>query len=60
MNNVLPTTKKDFHQIWNNVFSNTAFVNTKLIVGTRNCSNATKEMVSKRPGMQPTSTKTTT
>ena len=47
----LANNKKDFHQIWNNTFSNTAAENTKLIVGTRNRRNATKEMVSKRSRM---------
>jgi hypothetical protein len=53
----LANNKKDFHQIWNNIFSNIATVNTKLIIGTRNSRNATKEMISKRLIMQPTSAK---
>jgi hypothetical protein len=50
----LANNKKDFHQIWNNILSDTPVINTKLIIGTRNRRNATKEMVSKRPRMQPT------
>ncbi len=57
MNNVVPTTKKDFHQIWNNIFDYTPTVNTKFIIGTRNSRNVTKEMISKRPRIQPTSAK---
>jgi single-stranded DNA-specific DHH superfamily exonuclease len=53
----LANNKKDFHQIWNNIFSNTPTVNTKFITGTRNRRNATKEMVSKRPRLQPISKK---
>jgi hypothetical protein len=50
----LANNKKDFHRIWNNIFDNTPTVNIKLIIGTRNSRNATKEMISKRPRMQPT------
>ncbi len=53
----LANNKKDFHQIWNNIFRNTPTVNTKLIIGTCNRRNATKEMVSKRPRIQPISKK---
>ncbi len=53
----LANNKKDFHQIWNNIFDNTPTVNTKLIIGTRNSRNATKEMISKRPRIQSTSAK---
>jgi hypothetical protein len=50
----LANNKKDFHQIWNNIFSDRANINTKLIIGTLNRPNAAKEIVSKRSRMQPT------
>lgn len=53
----LANNKKDFHQIWNNIFGNTTNTNTKLIIGTRNSRNATREMISKRPRVQPISSK---
>jgi hypothetical protein len=43
----LANNKKDFHQTWNNIFSHTPIVNTKLITGTCNRCNATKEIVTK-------------
>jgi hypothetical protein len=39
------------------LLGNTPTVNTKLIIGTRNSRNVTKEMISKRPRMQQTSAK---
>jgi hypothetical protein len=41
--------KKDLHQIWNNTFIHTPIYYTKLIVGTCNNRNNTRELVSKRP-----------
>ena len=49
----LANSKKDFHQIWNNIVTDTPAVNTKLIIGNRNRRNATKEMVSKRSRTPP-------
>jgi hypothetical protein len=41
--------KKDLHQIWNNTFIHTPIYYTKLIVGTCNNRNNTRELVSKHP-----------
>jgi hypothetical protein len=43
--------KKDLHQIWNNTFIHTPIFYTKLIVGTCNNRNNTRELVTKRPSI---------
>ncbi|CAF1227425.1 unnamed protein product [Didymodactylos carnosus] len=45
------TYKRDFHQLWNDLFNGTPILNTKLIVGNRNNLNTKEELVSKRPVM---------
>lgn len=47
----LASYKKDIHQLWNKTFTNTPVISTKLIVGSCNNKNATRELVSKRPSM---------
>jgi hypothetical protein len=51
--------KKDLHQIWNNTFIHTPIYYTKLIVGTCNNRNNTRELVSKRPSTTSTTEKKT-
>jgi hypothetical protein len=45
----LASYKKELHQIWNNTFIHTPIVYSKLIVGSCNNHNNTRELVSKRP-----------
>ena len=44
------------HQIWNNVFQNTPFISMKLIVGTRNNPNLSKELIRRNPFKKPKNT----
>jgi hypothetical protein len=44
--------KSKTHQIWNESFPSTSVTETKLIVGTRNNSNLTKELVRRSPRVQ--------
>ncbi|CAF3506423.1 unnamed protein product [Rotaria sp. Silwood2] len=41
--------KRDIHRIWNDIFHNTPVQTTKLIVGTRNNPNLSKELVRRSP-----------
>jgi hypothetical protein len=41
--------KRAFHQIWNDTFHNTTVQTTKLIVGSRNNPNISKELVRRNP-----------
>jgi hypothetical protein len=41
----LATYNKHIHQLWNQIFTDTPVVNTKLIVGNRNSRNATKILI---------------
>ncbi len=44
--------KSKIHQIWNESFPSTSVTETKLIVGTRNNSNLTKELVRRSPRVE--------
>jgi hypothetical protein len=44
--------KSKIHQIWNESFPSISATETKLIVGTRNNSNVTKELVRRSPRVQ--------
>lgn len=44
----LASYKKDFHQLWNQIFRKTIVMNTKLIVGNRNSPNAKKTFIRRR------------
>ncbi len=55
----LATYKKDLHQIWNSTFIHTPIYYTKLIVGTCNNRNNTRELVSKNPSTTSTMEKKT-
>jgi hypothetical protein len=41
--------KKHIHQLWDQIFADTPLTNTKLTVGNRNNSNATKILIRRRP-----------
>lgn len=41
--------KRLIHQLWNDTFQNTPITETKLIVGTRNNPNRSKELIRKSP-----------
>jgi len=45
----LQTYKKEIHQLWNETFTNTPVLNTKLIIGNRNSRNVNKTLVHRRP-----------
>lgn len=47
------TLKKDIHQLWNEMFHDTPVTNTKLIIGHKNNSSATQELVQRRPHHMP-------
>jgi hypothetical protein len=51
----LASYKKDIHQLWNQIFKNTPFMNTKLIIGHRNSPNMTKTVVHRRSHYKSTS-----
>jgi len=57
--NRLESSKKDIHELWDHVFTNTPVMNTKLIIGNRNNPNMTKTLVRRNPRHQ-SSTNTTT
>ncbi len=44
--------KSKIHQIWNESFHSTSAIETKLIIGTRNNPNLTKELVRRSPPLQ--------
>ncbi len=54
----LESYKKDIHHLWNQTFTETPMMNTKLIVGNRNSQNATKAFFHRGPD-QKSSRKTT-
>jgi len=56
--NRLESSKKDIHELWDHVFTNTPVMNTKLIIGNRNNPNMTKTLVRRNPRHQ-SSTNTT-
>ena len=45
------------HQIWDDTFQNTAFQGIKLIVGTRNNPNLSKELIRRNPFKKQRNTK---
>lgn len=49
--------KSNIHQIWNQSFHSTSAMETKLIIGTRNNPNLTKELVRRSPLPQKHETK---
>jgi len=45
----LESYKTDIHQLWNQTFTGTPVINTKLIVGNRNSRNAAQTLAHRRP-----------
>ena len=45
----LQSNKKDIHNLWNQTFQQTPVTDTRLIVGTRNSRNMTRELVHRHP-----------
>jgi hypothetical protein len=43
------TNKKNIHQLWNQTFEQTPVIDTRLIIGTRNSHNMTRELVHRYP-----------
>lgn len=41
--------KRDFHQLWNQLFQQTPVLDTRLIIGNRNSRNMARELVHRRP-----------
>jgi hypothetical protein len=44
--------KSKIHHIWNESFHNTSAIETKLIIGTRNNPNLTKELIRQSPHLE--------
>jgi hypothetical protein len=57
--NRFESSKKDIHELWDHVFTNTPVMNTKLVIGNRNNPNITKALVRRNPRHK-SSTNTTT
>jgi hypothetical protein len=45
----LQSNKKEIHQLWNQTFQQTIAMHTRLIVGTRNSPDLTRELIHRRP-----------
>jgi hypothetical protein len=45
----LQNNKQHIHQLWNQTFQQTPVMDTRLIIGTRNSRNMTRELVHRRP-----------
>ena len=52
--------QKDIHHIWDKTFRETPIKNTRLVIGTCNSRNGTKEMVTKHPARKSLRLKTIT
>ena len=45
----LESYKRDFHHVWQSIFTNTPVMDTRVIIGHRNSRNLQRELVHKRP-----------